>query len=307
MAEKIETVLVATSLAQASDPVVRAGYDAARRAGAALHLFHAYPLPIAYYGTPLGMTAVHPEALESEKSRCEMMLAEQLRRLEIPRRAVAGTAIEIGAPHRMLLEIAGELAPDLLVVGAAEEHAALAPFLGSTADRVLRKSTVPVLVVRAPLVLPPARVLAPVDLSELAEDSLRRGLAILHQLAGGEGLAVEALFVLSPVDREGSVHFKPEQVDRFAREELDLFLGRIAAAGEEATRVTGEVRAGLPRQEIVRELEEHPADLVVIGTHGRSGFERFLLGSVAADIARHAPSNVLVIPPAVARHGAPEG
>lgn len=60
------------------------------------------------------------------------------------------------------------------------------------------------------------------------------------------------------------------------------------------------LRSGAPRQEILGHLEGHPADLVLLGTHGRSGFERFLLGSVTAEVLRRVPIHALVVPPAEA-------
>jgi nucleotide-binding universal stress UspA family protein len=65
-----------------------------------------------------------------------------------------------------------------------------------------------------------------------------------------------------------------------------------------AKRITSQLVAGMPRDEILRLLERDPAfDLVVVGTHGRTGLSRVLLGSVAESIVRHAPCSVLVVRP----------
>jgi len=55
------------------------------------------------------------------------------------------------------------------------------------------------------------------------------------------------------------------------------------------------VQAGGPSTEIVKAAREWPADLIVIGSHGRSGFQRALLGSVAEQVMRHASCPVLVV------------
>ena len=60
------------------------------------------------------------------------------------------------------------------------------------------------------------------------------------------------------------------------------------------------VLSGEARFEILRELEERPVDLVVLGTHGRGGLDRLVLGSVAATVARQAPCSVLLISPEAA-------
>jgi hypothetical protein len=50
--------------------------------------------------------------------------------------------------------------------------------------------------------------------------------------------------------------------------------------------------------EILAELDQLSAGLVILGTHGRSGFDRLLLGSIASTVLRQAPCSVLIIPPA---------
>jgi universal stress protein A len=55
------------------------------------------------------------------------------------------------------------------------------------------------------------------------------------------------------------------------------------------------VQVGKPAAEIVRAAQYWPADLILIGTHGREGLQRVLLGSVAEAVVRHAPCPVIVI------------
>jgi nucleotide-binding universal stress UspA family protein len=55
------------------------------------------------------------------------------------------------------------------------------------------------------------------------------------------------------------------------------------------------VRQGDPRSAIVDEAEEWAADLIVVGSHGRTGIKRWLLGSVAQSLVSHAPCSVVVV------------
>lgn len=294
----LKKVLAATTLEESSDHVVAAGHALARAAGAELHLLHAYVMPAIYYGSPMGMATVYPYTLEGERERVEKGLAAQLRRAGVAAADVAGELLEVGTPHRLLAAAARELPADLILVGASEAHGPFAPLLGSTADRVLRQAHAPVLVARSGFSLPLARVLAPIDLSDLSDESLRHGLSLLGAVSP-EPPRLETLFVLSHIERVGSSQFTPEQVERFAHEELE----RHTRALVDATgwRAEPKLCTGLPRQEILSELEQRPADLVLVGTHGRSGFERLLMGSVAADVVRHASVSVLVVPPEEAR------
>jgi nucleotide-binding universal stress UspA family protein len=70
----------------------------------------------------------------------------------------------------------------------------------------------------------------------------------------------------------------------------------IAEAGRDVS-ITIVGRSGEPAEEIIRYAASHPIDLIVMGTHGRTGFSRVLLGSVVERVLRGAPCPVLVVPP----------
>lgn len=292
MSQHLKNIVVGTSLEMASDRVVRTAYEIASRSGADLHIFHAHALPIAYFAAPSGLTTVSADLLDSEREVRRQLLEQQLERLGLQDVELGEPIIEAGTAHRMLLETARSVGADLLVVGSAESEGL--PLLGSTADRVLRGATCPVWVVDGEPRMPPRKVLAPVDLSPLSEESLRRGLTLLDEM-DDPAPQVESLFVVTRDELEGSSQFTPGQIRRLAHEELESFLQRVDKDGTRG--INPEVREGDIRAEILRDVEEHPIDLVIVGTHGRSGFERFLLGSVAADIAARARVSVLVIPP----------
>ena len=61
--------------------------------------------------------------------------------------------------------------------------------------------------------------------------------------------------------------------------------------------VTGLVRAGYPAEEILAAAEEEHADMIVMGTHGRTGFDRMLFGSVAEKVVMAAACPVLTVKP----------
>jgi nucleotide-binding universal stress UspA family protein len=189
-------------------------------------------------------------------------------------------------------ELAGTLHADLIVMGAAEPGHRHPLGLGSTADRVIRKVACPVLLVRAASAFPPQKVLVPVDFSAGAGASLRHGLGLLGDL-GGKPPATELLFVLSP--GESSIHFTPDQLARFAVDELQRFVNKNLP--RQSATVTRKVRAGHTVDEILCEIDERHPDLVILGPQGRGGLERALLGSVAEKVLRQAPCSTLVVPP----------
>ena len=82
-------------------------------------------------------------------------------------------------------------------------------------------------------------------------------------------------------------------------DELSAVVDPASRAG---LRASGEVREGNPATETVRVAQEVGADLIVMGTHGRAGFQRFMLGSVAETVLRRAFCPVLTVPPRAADH-----
>lgn len=289
--EKIETILVGSDLDRESETLVGAALSLARAAGARVHVVYAFNPPIGFL-SELG-AGFDPAILAEEEQRCQEALAGQIRHLGINPAELHGQTVRTGAPHRVLPDLAEEIGADLVIVGATA-GGRLHRRLGSTADRVLRRALCPVLVVRGELRVPPSKVLAPVDLSPLAADSFRTGLGLLGQFGGG-ALDVEALFILNVIQRQVAPQFTPEQVDRFAADELRRFVEANAGAG--AGEMKRKVRAGNTREEIFAEVADFRPDLVLLGTHGTGGFDRLVLGSVAADVSREAPCSVLVVPP----------
>ena len=304
MLKKIETVLIGTSLTEASEEVVRTGLKVARAAQARVALVHAYSPHAAYGGAPFVPELAMDEVLEAERQALRRQMESQAERLGIKPEELAGCQLGPAPAHQMIMETARKINAGLIVVGAAESPR-LAKLFGSTADRVVRKATCPVLVVRRELSMPPSRVLLPVDLSYLSAEAFREGLEVLGFLARERGPAatlpeLEAMYVVTDLDRHlFAPEEAPERAEMHAKEELDRFLVRHAA--DSPFQVAPRVASGYVEDEILLRIREWEPSLLVIGTHGRSGFERFLLGSVAARVIRDGAVNVLVVPPAAAR------
>ncbi len=141
------------------------------------------------------------------------------------------------------------------------------------------------------------RILCPVDFSETSD------LALLYaiSLARAFGAELEVLHVVAPpVTSLPGEHFLGDfvQVDMEAlatacRERVDRLLAEAPCAGK--LQVTPTVVCGIPYLEILRIAGEKAADLLVMGTHGRSGIEHLLIGSVAERVVRKAPCPVLTV------------
>lgn len=142
------------------------------------------------------------------------------------------------------------------------------------------------------------RILCPVDLS----DSSLVPLAYATALAKWYQARLTALHVVPAFDpvlvRSGSLADAVQIVHPIPREEVLAELRRVlAAAGGGELDSTLAAEAGEVVTTIVDQAVAMPADLVVMGTHGRSGFDRLLLGSVTEKVLRKAPCPILTVPP----------
>jgi nucleotide-binding universal stress UspA family protein len=140
------------------------------------------------------------------------------------------------------------------------------------------------------------RILCPVDLSELSV----RTLAYAGAIASWYDAHLTALHVvpsLTPMDVRTGVE-PVSMVYPLSRDEvLEQLRQTVAAAGLGEGTVALTAEAGEAAATVVDQAVAMRADLLVMGTHGRSGFDRFFLGSVTEKVLRKAPCAVLTVPP----------
>lgn len=117
-------------------------------------------------------------------------------------------------------------------------------------------------------------ILIPADGSEGAQRAIDHGL----DLATRYGATVHGLYVIEPIY---SAYAASEQLTDASRADgqraVNEFTERVETKG--FTPIT-EIRTGTPHQEILDYAEDNDIDLIVMGTHGRTGLDRYLLGSV---------------------------
>lgn len=144
------------------------------------------------------------------------------------------------------------------------------------------------------------RILVPLDGSPRAEQAL----PVAARIARASGGSVMLLQVVSPpIDYGGGLTQTPLMTEEVIETELAMssgYLDRVARSkdhGRELAEIetTTEVMFGLPAQDILARAESRSVDLIVMCSHGRTGFTRWVLGSVAQKIAHHCPVPVLVL------------
>ncbi len=206
------------------------------------------------------------------------------------------TLLTTGQAHREISCAAGKSGADLVVVGAMGEHPVREFFLGSTAERVVRESPAPVLVVRNKSREPYPRVLAALDLSSNSPAVLE----LARRVAPGASLTLGHAFEVPFEGKLRSVGIRQDEIERYRREDREHAMEAMhALAGDLKNRPNIRVEHGMPEVILPKMLRDTAADLVVTGKHGSSEIVDLLLGSMTKHLMRESGRDVLVVPPAL--------
>jgi nucleotide-binding universal stress UspA family protein len=140
------------------------------------------------------------------------------------------------------------------------------------------------------------RILHASDFSRASSAALRRAIDLARTNRAG----LTIVHVYAPyIPMTGEGYTPPQVYDRMvadARAHAQRQLGRLVAKAKKAgARARGLLLEGVPHDRIVRAARSTRADLVVLGTHGRTGLGRLFLGSVAARVVTLAPCPVLTV------------
>jgi nucleotide-binding universal stress UspA family protein len=287
----IRTLLAGVDVSSA-DPVLRYARALAQRLDAVLHVVHCFR-PVEWISPDPGLGAPYfPGVMPGHDDEVGRTLTHRLHdaisELEGGNRIIPH--VVAGAAHAEIARMAEELGADLILVGATRRGWAGRALFGTTAARTLRTASRPVLVVRSEPDAPVRKVLLTTDLSELSVHACRVGVELARSIWGGqvEFRCLSAVWAggdLPPLDGE--------RLRSAVAAGLGPLLAPLEAGGAAIHAV---VRLGDPYEEILAEAASWPADLVVLGTHGRSGLSRLFLGSVAEPAVRDLTCSALVVP-----------
>ncbi|MBL6955536.1 MAG: universal stress protein [Chlorobium phaeobacteroides] len=136
------------------------------------------------------------------------------------------------------------------------------------------------------------RILCPVDFSEASRNAVRYA----HEFAKGMGSSLVLLNVVEPrpmaVDMSLSYVPLEEDLEKAAREDLEEI---IKTEREQGVEVEAEVEIGTPSEVIISKSRERDVNLIILGSHGKTGLSRLLMGSVAESVVRKAACPVLIV------------
>lgn len=205
---------------------------------------------------------------------------------------------DTGSPAQTIISYAEESDIDLVVAGTRGRRGLQRLLLGSVAEEVVRTAPCPVLTVRAGDRRTSAgavrNILAPVDFSEGSDMAVQHAKEIALTYGAQITLlhAVEEVMYPSAYGMEIADIPGPEVVSR-----VEKSLAAMARDEIGYEHVVVDSVIGYAPSVILDYEEEHDVDMIVIATHGRSGLERLLLGSVTERVVRRSEAPVFVVKP----------
>ncbi|NQU97716.1 MAG: universal stress protein [Chloroflexi bacterium] len=216
----------------------------------------------------------------------------------------AATKAVVGNPAEEIVKRAASAEIDMIAMATRRESALARGILGSVTDRVLHNTPVPLLTIRpqdGPSTFAktgrPGIIVVPLDGSEVSERAVPVAL-FLAKASGAEVIFLQALPPPYVAAGELGVHFyTSDYVMSEEREEVFRYLSAfVERAREEGVEATVRAPVGTAAACIVESIENQPGGLVVMSTHGASGFKRWVVGSVADKVIRSSGRPVLVLP-----------
>ena len=292
---KIRNILVPLDFSEPSLEGVEAALSLIKHFGAELHLVHVfepdYPL-----SSMMAVPLVVPELEVGQRVRRK--LRGLAKHYSVPLRGKNIHAIK-GRPYEEICRLAQEIDIDLIVIATRGNTGLKHLALGSTAERVVRYSPCPVLVVRKSEPEKTStrgfrRILVPIDFSECSI----KGLAFGRRLAcevGAKLLLINSValqyYIASDEYARYDLPKLLQQTEESTRGQMRDFVAETNWGGVE---VDSTIEIGHAGEQICAAAQK--ADLIVIATHGHTGLKHIFLGSTAEYVVRHASCPVLVVP-----------
>jgi nucleotide-binding universal stress UspA family protein len=296
----IKNILVPIDFSEMSIRAITTAKQLARRFGSNVHLAHIQELyyPPVFSAAPLPVPMLPAtyieDVLTSEEERLKMLSTEH---------ELNGTCqVQIGAPvFDEICRIARRISADLIVTSTHGHTGLKHVFLGSTAERVVQHSPCPVFVAKhaSRRTKGSARIdniLVPVDFSRCSLEGLEHAIQFADRFAA-------KITVLNTVHLDYA--YVGEGVPMYDLPALRRD-AKTAAEREMASFVRGAkfggvkfetaVRIGPPVDQICDLADKKSFDLIIMSTHGRTGFKHVMIGSTAENVVRRSGCSVLVVP-----------
>lgn len=286
MKSRLRNIVVATDFSPRSDRALRRGGLLAKQFSAKLLLVH-----VVDDDQPARL-------LDTERNTASTLLAEMADTLRSADRIECDARVVLGDAFAGILETAESAEADIVVIGPHRRQILRDIFVGTTAERTIRAGRCPALMANGVPAGPYRRIVVAVDMSDGSAAAVR----VVREFGLNDGAEVEVLHVYDspdPRSMQRAMLTQGEKVlsafedkGRAAGELMDF----LARCGFKPVRAAVHENRSTVADEILRFADETSADLIVVGTQGRTGIGRMLLGSVAQQVLGLSGRDVLAVP-----------
>lgn len=282
----ITAILVATDFSEAAQLAIRRAAQLGQEHHAVLEILHVVE------EMPPEEESQATEMFDSAKTELA-----KLAKTFVPAGVVSRQQVERGKDFVAIIHRARQIQAGLIVIGAHGDHAPSSSFFGTTALKLARKASIPLLVVKQSSPAHYRRMLVATDLSSASRQAMEIAMTVapqaeidllhVHRIWGESRLSMAGA---GPKDRINYLR----QVESTVATMLQEWLEGIDLKGRQFNL---HIRQGHPATVITQIARERQADLVVMGTTGRAGLPYLLLGSVAEKVLHTIPCDTLVVRP----------
>jgi len=259
-----------------------------------LHTIEKFPHDYVHLLSSTAHSNMKQKLEEEAMNKIKAMLPEELLGSEdiVP-------IVRFGKPFLEIIKVAKEKDVDLMAIGTHGRAGVDRVILGSVAERVVRKAGCTVMVIRNRKYVGFKRIIVPIDFSDCSRKALEYAtatarahnskLTILHVY---EGSFVEPYVKAANSEEEADEIMK--EIERVNETKYDEFLKTVDLSGVEYEKL---LKKGIPETDIVEIAMEQQANLIVMGTHGRSGIKHILIGSTAEEVVRAVHCDIIIVKP----------
>ncbi len=283
-------ILLATDGSEEAGLALQAAAELSKTTGSEVHVAYVLPTEVQLVGHHLYSEEMRESVVEQAERDVRSFLEEQTEQIGSEGSKMAEAHLRVGRPDKEIVRLAGVLDAGVIVVGSRGLGAVGRALMGSVSDSVVRHAHCPVLVVRGQPVAFPTKIPLATDGSEEAN----LAASTTAELAEGSGSELHVVHVGAAVPAYfAATEEEPGRTAREARKTLDDQLERLEAS--DGTTAQAHLSFGGPPEEIVAVAEAIGAGLIVMGSRGRGGIRRALMGSVSDLVMRHAHCPVFVV------------
>ena len=280
----LERILVATDFGRAAEDAVEMAIYTACRFESKVYLLHARQDEDTAESSS-GVDAIS----ERLDAIAERMVEQGVRHVE--------SVVVVGPEADKISSYAEQEDVNLIVIGAGE----MSPegqqvYLGTTAASLRRWSSKPVCIVRPGMAPPIRRILCPVDLLPASSRALYNAIHFARAFDAELAVLLVVKLPLEDADESGPLlEFDADSLPESREPHLPEYDQFLAKFDFHQVRSAKLIRQGKPRQEIVQAAQEISPDLIVMGSTGRQGMSRMLIGGVARRVAQVLPCSIITV------------